>query len=354
MFASNWVGKGPLTREFEARFANHLNVDPAHLRSVNSCTEGLFLSMTLLDIGVGDEVVLPSISFVGAANAVMAAGARPVFCDVDSATLNATVGTVDAVLTERTRAILILHYGGLPCEIEPILSLAAARGVSVIEDSACSVASKKAGRACGTIGDVGVWSFDAMKILVTGDGGMVYCRDAELARRAGRLLYMGLEDVSGFSNSVETRWWEFCVASPARRSITNDLAAAIGLDQLKQLPRFVARRAEIHRAYDAGLRNLAWLQSPPVVPAGSESSYYLYWVQCDSECRDRLAIHLRQLGIYSTFRYYPLHRVVLYGASAKLPDAERAADRALCLPLHQSLSDSDLEQILDAIRRFNP
>jgi aminotransferase len=308
--------------------------------------------MTLAGVGPGDEVILPSISFVGAANAVMGAGARPVFCDVDPGTLNVTASTIEAVMTDRTRAFLPIHYGGLPCEMEPILELAARRRIAVIEDSACSVASKLRGKACGTMGDVGVWSFDAMKILVTGDGGMVYCRDLETARRAGQWLYLGVDGGSGFSNTAETRWWEFDVHCPGRRSITNDIAAAIGLEQLKKLGTFVARRKTIHECYDTWLREFDWLKTPPPVPPDSESSYYLYWIRTGEGRRDRLARHLRDRGIYTTFRYYPLHRLPLYGSTARLPQAEQAAEETLCLPIHQSLSDADLDRILDSLRSF--
>src|SRR5687768_8465038 len=162
VFASSWVGRGARTDRFESEFAAHLGVDRGLVRSVSCCTEGLFQSMDLLGIGAGDEVVLPTISFVGAANAVAACGATPVFCDVDPRTLNATAGTLEPKLTTRTRAVLLLHYGGLPARLHEILPLLHGRRVALIEDSACSVASRIDGRACGTFGDVGVWSFDAM------------------------------------------------------------------------------------------------------------------------------------------------------------------------------------------------
>ncbi len=352
VFASNWVGKGAVTDRFEADFAAYAGVDRGLMRSVSCCTEGTFQAMTLLGLGPGDEVVLPSISFVGAANAVLASGARPVFCDVDPRTLNPTARSIEERLTRRTKAVLVLHYGGVPCPLAEICALLDERKVALIEDSACSVASRYRGRACGTFGEIGLWSFDSMKILVTGDGGMVYCRTPEMAERLGSLVYLGLDRQSGLSTPRETRWWEFEVVSLGRRAIMNDVAAAIGRVQLRKLPGFVERRRQIHEHYDRELAALPWLETPPALPADAQSSYYFYWVQAPQEARDALAVHLRARGIYTTFRYHPLHRVQWYGSDARLPGAEAAAESTLCLPIHQSLTAEDLEQVVGAIRDF--
>ncbi len=353
VFASNWIGRGKLTKEFEARFAAWGGGGAESFKTVSCCTEGLFQAMTLLDVGPGDEVILPAISFVGAANAIAGAGATPVFCDVDRRTLNPGVEHIEAHLTERTRAVMILHYGGRPCELDPILDLLAAKDIPLIEDSACSVASRYRGKLCGTLGDLGVWSFDAMKILVTGDGGMVYCRSPEHAERLEELLYLGMTSAAGYSSQAESRWWEFDVTCFGRRAIMNDVASAIGLEQLAKLPRFVERRRQIHELYTRELAGLDWLELPPDLPEHMESSYYMYWIQTDPERRDRLAGYLREREIYTSFRYFPLHRIPLYGSNARLPDAEAAGDSTLCIPLHQSLSGSDQESIIEALRAFD-
>src|SRR5262245_20667333 len=209
VFASNWIGKGAVTSQFESAFAEHLSVDRGLVRSASCCTEALFQAMSLLGIGPGDDVVLPTISFVGAGNAVASVGARPIFCDVDPRTLNATAEHLEQSITRSTKAIILLHYGGVPCRMEEIAELAARRGVALVEDSACSVASRYRGRACGTLGDLGMWSFDAMKILVCGDGAMLFCRTPELAQRSEELMYLGLRTKSGFDSKVDAKWWQF-------------------------------------------------------------------------------------------------------------------------------------------------
>lgn len=347
VLASGWIGRGPRTTAFEQDFATHLGVAPEQVVSISCCTEGLFLSMDLLGIGAGDEVVLPSISFVGAANAVAACGARPVFCDVDPATLNPTADQVAAQLTPRTKAVILLHYGGYPGDVARIAQLCRSRGVALVEDAANAVASRADGRACGTFGDIGVWSFDAMKIVVTGDGGMLYLRDPELAARARSRTLLGMSQSSGFTTASEGgRWWDFDVTSFSRRSITNDIAASIGTVQLRRLPEFLARRREVAARYDRELSSVDGLRLPPPLPGGQETSYYFYWVRMPAAVRDAVARRLYERGVYTTFRYAPLHLIPVYGSAQRLPGAERAAEETLCLPLHQALSDSDVDTVV--------
>jgi aminotransferase len=353
VFASGWIGRGPRTRAFEKSFGKHLGVGVEHVTSVNSCTEGLFLAMELLGLGAGDEVVLPTISFVGAANAVAARGARPVFCDVDPRTLNPGVDDIAACLSPRTRAVILLHYGGYPGEIVLIAELCHERSIALVEDAACAIASTVDGKMCGTFGDIGTWSFDAMKIVVSGDGGMMYFRDPELTARAVTRAYLGLSQESGVARAAAGgpgRWWDFEVLSFSRRSISNDLLAAIGSVQLARLPEFLSRRREVAEYYDRELADLPQLHCPPALPPGHASSYYFYWIQVDAMRRDTLAAHLLDLGIYTTFRYLPLHQRRAYGAECTLPNAECAAARTLCLPMHQALDDAAVEAVVAGVR----
>lgn len=352
IFDSGWVGRGKRTAEFEKAFASHLGVGPANVTSMSCCTEALFMAMTLTGIGPGDDVVLPSVSFVGAGNAVAAHGARPVFCDVDPRTLNPTADDVARAFGPSTRAVLLLHYGGHPGEVAEIARLCAERGVLLIEDAANAIASTVDGRACGTLGDFGVWSFDHGKIAVAVDGGVLYARDPELVRRATRLAYFGLAEPTGHQRAARSasRWWEIEVESFSRRSVLNDVLAAIGTVQLRRLPEFLARRAEIVARYGAGLAGVPGLVLPPPVPRGHRTSHYFYWVQLDPRVRDDVAEDLYRAGVYTTFRYPPLHHVPLYGSDAVLPGADLAAARTLNLPLHQSLSDDDVDLVVRELK----
>lgn len=352
VFESNWLGKGKLTTEFENVFADHLGSDRQHVLSTNCCTEGLFSSMHLCDIKPEDEVIIPTISFVGAANAICANGSKMVLCDVDPRTLNARAEDIEKVITPKTKAIMLLHFGGIPCEMDDIMSLADEHGLKVIEDCAAGVCSSYKGKALGTFGDMGMWSFDAMKILVCGDGAMLYFKDPEVRSRAEKWLYFGLETKSGYENSVAQKWWEFDISCFGHRAIMNDITAAMALEQYKKLPSFMEKRKKVHEFYDSELQGIDWVERPPRLPEYVETSYYFYHIQIKNDKRDELATYLRERGVYTTYRYFPLHRVRGYNVSGDFPNADHATDNTLCLPMHHSLSDDDLDKIVSLIKEF--
>lgn len=353
VFESNWLGKGKLNDEFETGFAAHLKTGREHIFTTNCCSEGLFTSMHMFDVHEGDEVIMPTISFVGAGNAVCANGAKLVLCDVDKRTLNATAEDIEKKITPRTKAIMVLHYGGIPCEMDEILELAKAHNIPVIEDSACSLYSTYKGKACGTLGDMGMWSFDAMKILVCGDGSMLYFKDPELKIKAEKWLYFGLESKSGYSNSVDKKWWEYDVSSFGHRAIMNDVTAAMACEQLKKLPGFIARREQIAKIYDERLKDVSWLDLPLPLKDYCTHTHYFYHVQVKIPGkRDDLAAFLRANNIYTTFRYFPLNRVKHYAIEGDFPNADYAADNTLCIPVHQSLTDDEVNYICDKIIEY--
>ena len=320
VFKSNWIGKGPKTDEFLNKFANKLitcnfngvgftTAKPDDLLSISSCTEGLYVNK-------GDEVILPSISFIGAANAIVAKGAIPVFCDCNPRTLNVELDHIESKITKKTTAIIVLHYAGVPCDIERITNLCSHRNIKLIEDNANSPFSRVNIKSTGTFGDIGLWSFDAMKQLVIGDGGMIYCNNKEDMQNLIHATYLGLKTNSGFSNSIDEKWWEYDISMPGRRCITNDIQAAIGIEQLKKIDSQLIRRKLIHDMYTNTLKDIEWLDVPEKLLPGNESSYYMYHIQTkDSKDRDKLAKYLRVQGVYTTFRYYPLHWVEYYRPS---------------------------------------
>jgi len=364
VFASNWLGygrNGTKQDEFVKKFAlkivsetnpwGYVHANPTHFTTISCCSEALFQAVHAF-VKPGDEVIMPSISFVAAANAVAAKNATPVFCDVDRHTLNPTVNDIKRCITNKTSAIIVLHYAGVPCDIEGIQQLCSDHNIKLIEDNASSPFSRVWTKNAGTFGDIGLWSFDPMKIITTGDGGMIYCEDEEILQQIKYRTYLGLKS-SGASNPVDQKWWEFDVESPGSKATMNDLSAAIGLEQLKKVDGFLATRKLVHTAYDNGLKDLNWLTTPPVIPNHITSSYYMYYIQTkNASDRNRLARYLRDRGIYTTFRYYPLHLVKYYNSKAKLSNAEWAANHTLNLPLHQSLSQKDVAHIIKSIKEF--
>lgn len=347
VFASNWIGKGKETSSFEAEFACALGCYPDNFVSTSCCTEGLFLAPELFNCE-GYDVIVPTISFVAAGNAVLAAGADVILCDVDPRTLNVRAEDIEKVLTPSTKAVIVTHYGGFPCDMNPIMDLCNSRNVKVIEDAACAPMAMYKGKACGTIGDMGVWSFDAMKIMTTGDGGMVYLKDPEMIEKAKEHLYLGLpgKTKSGLDSSGKDNWWEYDVIRPGRRAIMNDITAAIGKVQLTKLPGFIARRKEISKRYRDEFGGLGWLNLCPDVPG----SYYMFWIQ--SEYRNKLARYLLTNNIYSTFRYWPLHRTKLFKCNGNFPNADFASSVTLNIPVHQGMSNDDVSHVIDTIKQF--
>ena len=353
VFKSNWLGKGKRVAEFEEKYAEHIKSSKDLVLTTNCCSEGLFSSMHLLGIQPGDEVILPTISFIGAGNAVCASGADMVLCDVDPHTLNARAEDIKKVITPKTKALLLLHYGGIPCEMDEIMTLCNEHKIKVIEDAAAGVCSFYKGQAVGTFGDMGMWSFDAMKILVCGDGAMLHFRTPELRHKADRWLYFGLETKSGYENSVAQKWWEFDISCFGHRAIMNDITAAMALEQLKKLPLFMEKRARVHAFYNEKLAEFSWIDLPPALPDYVETSYYFYHIQVKNGKRDQLAKFLRENGIYTTYRYFPLHRVPGYGVSGRFPNADYAADHTLNLPIHQTITDEELNYIYEKVKEFD-
>jgi aminotransferase len=347
VMASRWLGVGQECAAFERELAAYWKTDTVLLH--NSCTSATYNAVKALGVREFNEIIITTVGFVATLSAVLDLGAEPVFADVDPRTLNILPSEIKRLRTHKTRAVIVLHYGGHPAPIDDILD--AAQGIPVIEDAANAPASTHAGRACGTIGAAGVWSFDAMKILSCGDGGALRIAP-EYVDRARRLRYLGLDE-SGTTGMAKAgsgadRWWEYNLTEPAGRHVSNDLCAAIGREQLRKLPAFVVRRRAIWDTYQRELTGMGDLQTPPEPMDGCTSSYYLYWVQTSR--RDALAAHLKGRGIYTTYRYHPLHRAWRY--HCELTNSESASARTLNIPLHQNLTDDDVGMIVEAIWEF--
>lgn len=352
VFTSNWIGPGTRVQTFERLFGEYIGRPATELVAVTSCTEALFQAITALDVGLGDDVILPSVSFIGAAHAVRSSGAQVVLCDVGPATLNPSIEHFERAITPNTKAAIVLHYGGHPGAVAEIAASAAARSIFLIEDAAIGLGSFTQGKACGTLGEVGCWSFDSMKTLVTGDGGMVWAKRASVAERVRNGVKLGV-NLSGFHQRTQSdQWWKVDPVLVGRWAPMNDLAAAVGLVQLERLPGFLSRRAEAAAQYDAGLSDLTWLRLPPAATGRTARTFY--WIQTAPKVRDRLAHHLLKKDIYTSFRYWPLHRTRMYRSRGSFPGADLAAETTLLLPLHQGLSAADVGRVIEAVRGFSP
>jgi dTDP-4-amino-4,6-dideoxygalactose transaminase len=341
-----WMGMGPRVREFEARFAERLGVGFA---MADSGSNALHLAMTALGLPPASDVVVPTFTWVACANAVALAGHTPVFADVELETASLSAETLAAALTERTAAVMVVHYAGRPVDVAAFDAF----DLPVVEDAAHAVDSTRGGRACGTIGAAGVFSFDGVKNLATPDGGGVASADEEVLDRIRRLRYCGVGG-SGFERSARGgRWWEHDDVEVFPRAIPNDVSASIAIAQLDRLAQNQARRREIWQTYQEAFAGLEWLALPPEAADGDRHSYFTYLVRVLDGRRDRLATELLARGIYTTLRYQPLHLFFPGGASRRLRHAEQLNEQGLNLPLHPRLTDADVERIVEAVRSFS-
>ena len=340
-----WLGLGERTARFEEGMRERLGL--GHFLMVDSGSNALYLAMRLLDLPAGSSVLLPSFTWVSCAHAVLLTGCRPVFCDVDPDTQNVTVETLRPHLGKDVKAIMIVHYAGKPVDLAPILDL----GLPVIEDAAHAVDSRYRGQACGSLGDIGIYSFDAVKNLTTGSGGGLTVRDPALAERARQLRYCGIgrsafQAMRSDSGQV-ARWWEQDIVDVSLRFAPSDLNAAIGLVQLERLDALQERRRTIWMRYQAAFGQEPAIGTPSDPAPDERHSWFTYLVRIPG--RDRVAKALLDAGIYTTLRFPPLHQQNLFGAQARLPVTEALAETGLNLPLHPRLSDEDVEQVIDAL-----
>ncbi len=341
-----WMGMGPRVREFEAAFAERLG--GLDFAMTDSGSSALHLAVRALDLPPGSEIVIPSFTWVSCANAVVLEGHQPVFADVDLATASVDAETLSRAVTDRTRALMVVHYAGKPLDIEAVLAL----GLPVIEDAAHAVDSTIDGQACGTFGALGVFSFDAVKNLATPDGGGICARDPDLVARARRLRYSGM-GTSGFDRSSRGgRWWELDSIEPFPRAVPNDVSASIALAQLRRLPTNQAVNKRIWETYQRELAGVTWLSLPPEPSPRERHSYFTYLVRVLDDRRDALAHSLFEQGIYTTLRYQPLHLVPPFDGGPSLPNSEVLAEQGLNLPLHPRLSEDDVARVVDAVCRF--
>ena len=332
---SGMLAQGPEVAAFESEFSAELG-GGRPTAAVNSGTSGLHLGLLAAGIGQGDEVVVPSFTFAATANAVVLAGATPVFADIDPATFNLDAASVESVVGPRTAAIMPVHLYGHPADMAALSAVAEANGLAVFEDAAQAHGATIDGRQVGTFGRFAMFSLYPTKNMTSGEGGMVVSADEATDQRVRLLRNQGMarqyeNEVAGFNARM------------------TDLHAAIGRVQLRRLAGWTADRRRNAARLDAELEGVV---TPPVAP-GVEHVYHQYTIRV-TEDRDGFARALREEYGVATGVYYPtpVHRLPSFGRSDDLPETERAAATALSLPIHPSLTDSDLDRIVAAVNRL--
>jgi dTDP-4-amino-4,6-dideoxygalactose transaminase len=349
--ASGWIAQGPRVAEFEEAFA--AAIGSSHAVAVSSCTTALHLALIVLGIGPGDEVVVPSLSFIATANAVRYTGARPVFADVDPATQNLTVETVQPNITDRTRAVILVDQAGVPADLDSIHALCEPLGVTVIEDAACAAGSTYRDRPVGAGAALAAFSFHPRKLITTGDGGMVTTSDGSIAARIRRLREHGMDvsaaDRHGSRQPVIEHYTE--VGFNYRMT---DVQAAIGLIQLGKLEKLVTHRREQAQRYRqllSGIPGLRMIQDP----AYGTSNYQSFWILLPEDSpvsRDELLRILADAGVSARRGIMAAHLEPAYAdyAHGMLPVTEMLTARSLVLPLFHDMSEAEQDVVVSAVR----
>jgi dTDP-4-amino-4,6-dideoxygalactose transaminase len=346
-------GDGPFGRRCEELLEEAVGCERALLTT--SCTHALELAALLLDLGAGDEVVVPSFTFASSATAFALRGATIVFCDVRPDTLNLDESLLGELVTERTRAVVPVHYAGVGCELDAICALADARGIAVIEDNAHGLFGAYRGRALGTFGTFAAQSFHETKNVTCGEGGALLVNEPAYVERAEIVREKGTDRKRFFRGQVDKYTWVDLGSS----YVLSDLAAAFLAAQLEQRAEIQAARRAVWERYRDGLA--AWAERRgarlPLVPEHCEQPFHLFYVLLASlEERAALIEHLRARGILAVFHYLPLHLSAMGrrhgGRPGQCPVAEDASDRLLRLPFYTGLSEAEQDEVIEAIEAF--
>ena len=350
---SGWVAQGPRVARFEDEFSDAM--DARNAVATSNCTTALHLALVVAGVGAGDDVVVPSFSFVATANAPTYVGARPVFADVDEATGNLTAETVAVALTDRTRAVIVVDQGGVPVDLDSIRALCDPRGIVVVEDAACGAGSTYKGRPVGAGADVAAWSFHPRKLLTTGEGGMLTTAHTEWAVRARRLREHAM--------SISAKDRQASVLAPAEEYLEvgfnyrmTDLQAAVGIVQLGKLPAIVARRREIAAAYASELATIDGLR-PVTDPSWGTTNFQSYWVEVEPSFgtdRDGVLEALARADVSARRGIMASHLQPAYRdrdtGGLPLPVTERLTANTFILPVFHQMTDAEQDRVIDALR----
>jgi dTDP-4-amino-4,6-dideoxygalactose transaminase len=350
---SRLSGDGPFTKRCHSYLEESLGLQKALLTT--SCTSALEMTALLLEVEPGDEVIVPSFTFVSCVNAYVLRGAKPVFADIRPDTLNLDETRLEGLITPRTKVIVVVHYAGVGCEMDEIMSIAGRHGITVVEDNAHGLFGRYRGRFLGTFGRLATLSFHETKNFTCGEGGALVVSDPSLVERAEIIREKGTDRSQFFRGQVDKYTWVDIGSS----YLPADLLAAMLLGQLEARSRIQSLRQSIWNYYEANLRDWAAEQDVrlPSVPAHTEQTYHLFYMLLPSLIdRQRLIAHLRDRQIVAAFHYQPLHLSrmgrQMGGREGECPVTERTADTLLRLPFYNRLGDADLARVVEAVREF--
>jgi perosamine synthetase len=348
VFDSGWLTLGPKTHQFEEQFAKFVGAQ--HAVALNSATAALHLSCLALDLNEGDEVIVPALTFVATGLAPLYCRATPVFADIEPDTLCIDPNDIERKITCRTKAIIPVHFAGHAALMDDILTIARRHNLAVIEDAAHATGGSYMGKSLGTLGASGCFSFQAVKNLTTGDGGMIVAEDGEIISRVRRLRWFGISKETWQRTDRAAYSWDYSVDELGFKFHMNDVTAAIGLAQLPEVQTHNESRRRVVEQYNAAFSNVGWITVPVEKPY-TRSSWHAYVVKVPM--RDELIRHLSLREITASVHYRPIHHYrVFAGINADLPVTEREWRKLVTLPLYPDMTNDDIGRVIDGVLSF--
>jgi dTDP-4-amino-4,6-dideoxygalactose transaminase len=349
---SGWLSSGPVTEKFEKSFSKYMGGGDSI--AVSNGTAALHLALACFDLKEGDEVILPSLTFVATANAVLYAGATPVFAEISGVDdLNISPDEIEEKVTRRTKAIVVMHYGGYPCKMKSVMDIARKRRLYVVEDAAHAPGAEYQGEKCGTIGDLGCFSFFSNKNMVTGEGGLVFTRNKNLAERVRTMRSHGMKSLSW--DKYRGRLSSYDIEQLGYNYRTTEIQSALGLVQLKKLDKNNRKREKLVKAYRSAFQGTKGI-SLPFRQSRGNPSYHIFPILLGSTInRDRVMERLKDGGIQTSVHYPPVHLFSLYRKkfgykAGKLPQTEEVSRREMTLPLHPRMKVEDVKWIAEKVK----
>jgi dTDP-4-amino-4,6-dideoxygalactose transaminase len=354
---SGWLTTGPRTKQFEEDFARYVGCQ--HAVAVNSGTAALHLALEAVGIKEGDEVLLPTMTFAATAEVVLYLRAWPVLVDCRRETLNLDPDLLAKAISPKTRAIIPVHFGGHPCDMEKILEVARTYNLTVIEDAAHALPARYGGKMIGTIGDITCFSFYATKTITTGEGGMATTANPEWAERMRIMSLHGISKDAWKRYTAEGSWY-YEILCPGYKYNLTDMAAAIGIQQLKKCDRFWKQRQYYAGLYHKGFRDVPEITVPPV-GEGLQHAWHLYVIQLDLErlriSRREFIELLKQQRVGTSVHFIPLHLHPYYRDNfgyrpEDFPNASAAFDRIVSLPIYPKMTEVDVQDVIETVRKI--
>jgi len=354
---SGWLTTGPKVKRFEEQFAGYLGC--RHAVAVNSGTAALHLALDAVGIKEGDEVIVPTMTFAATAEVVFYLKAKPVLVDCRPDTLNIDPEQIENAITSKTRAIIPVHFGGQPCEMDRILEIARQYKVKVIEDAAHALPASYRDKKVGAIGDITCFSFYATKTITTGEGGMATTENSEWAERMRMMSLHGISHDAWKRYTKEGSWY-YEILHPGFKYNLTDIAAAIGIEQLKKCDEFRKAREKIAKIYDRSFADLEEIQTP-VRRSGTEHAWHLYVIELNLDhlqiTRNQFIDALREEQIGTSVHFIPLHLHPYYRDKfgyhpSDFPNASSAFERIVSLPIYPRMTEADVESVIGAVRKI--